>query len=322
MRLDRQATVGAFVLGGVVLALAAIVLFGNLNIFNPSIRAAIVFQDSIAGLSVGAPVNFRGVRVGAVQSIAIQFDPKTRIAYIPVAVTLDPGQALTKPKNASDVVSLPDLIEQGLRAELNVQSFVTGQSQIDLDFDPDSPPVLHPQITNLLEIPTRQSTLQRAREQLSQLPLRELADDSSATLQSLRGLAEKLDQDLPALVASLKATSDKSSQTLDRVGQAMETLQGRLDTTLGAIGQVAAAGEVQLNQRGAQLQTLLASSDQTMTQVRDLVGNLKGLTSERAALRTNIDATLRDLAAAAASLRGFANDVEHNPQLLLTGRRP
>jgi paraquat-inducible protein B len=49
---------------------------------------------------------------------------------------------------------------------------------------------------------------------------------------------------------------------------------------------------------------------------------LKGLTSERAASRANLESTLRDLAAAAASLRGFANDVEHNPQLLLTGRRP
>jgi len=36
----------------------------------------------------------------------------------------------------------------------------------------------------------------------------------------------------------------------------------------------------------------------------------------------NLEAALRDLAASAASLRGFSNDVEHNPQLLLTGRRP
>ena len=59
-----------------------------------------------------------------------------------------------------------------------------------------------------------------------------------------------------------------------------------------------------------------------MLQVRDLLGDLRSLTSERAAPGLNIEATLRDLAAAAASLRGFANDVEHNPQLLLTGRRP
>ena len=76
-------------LGGIVLAVAAIVLFGKFSLFNPSVRAAIVFEDSIAGLSVGAPVTFRGVRVGAVESIAIEFDPETNVAYIPVIVRLD-----------------------------------------------------------------------------------------------------------------------------------------------------------------------------------------------------------------------------------------
>ncbi len=218
---------------------------------------------------------------------------------------------------------MSDLIKRGLRAELVVQSFVTGQSQIDLDFDPDSAaPVLHPGATQLIEIPTRQSTLQKAAEQLSQLPLHELADNATATLQSLRGLAEKLDQDLPPLVDSLKATSDRSVQTLDATAQAIKELQGRLDTTLAAITQIAATGDKQLDARGAELHTVLVSSNQSMVQVRDLIGDLKSLTSERSASRANVEATLRDLAAAAASLRGFANDVEHDPQLLLTGRRP
>ena len=59
-----------------------------------------------------------------------------------------------------------------------------------------------------------------------------------------------------------------------------------------------------------------------MQQMHDLLGDVRSMTSDRAAARANIESTLRDLAAAAASLRGFANDVEHNPQLLLTGRKP
>ena len=321
MNANRQTAVGGFVLGGIVLALAAIVLFGNFSLFNPSVRAAIVFQNSINGLSVGAPVTFRGVRVGAVESIGIEFDPKTSVAYIPVTVRLEPGHALITRQANDRNVALPDLITRGLRAELNVQSFVTGQSQIDLDFDPTSAPVMHPEIADLPEIPTRQSTLQKAQEQLSQLPLRELADNATATLQSLRGLAEKLDHDLPPLVESLTATSDRSSRTVDTAGQAIKDLQTRLDTTLGSIGQLASASDQQLDQRGAELRTLLAASNQTMLQVRDLLGDVRGLTSNRAASRANLESTLRDLAAAAASLRGFANDVEHNPQLLLTGRR-
>jgi paraquat-inducible protein B len=322
MKSDKQAAVGAFVLGGIVLALAAIVLFGKFDIFHPSIRAAIVFQDSIAGLSVGAPVTFRGVRVGAVEIVAIQFDPKTQVAYIPVTVRLDPGRSLITRGTAGNGVNLADLIARGLRAELKVQSFVTGQSEIDLDFDPTSAGILHANITDLIEIPTRPSTFERAREQLSQLPLHELVDNTAATLQSLRGLAERLDRDLPPLVDSLKATSDRSTRMVDTANQAITALQGRLDTTLTAIGEVASTGSQQLNQRGTELRTLLTASNQTTLQVRDLLGDLKSLTSDRGASRANIESTLRDLAAAAASLRGFANDVEHNPQLLLTGRHP
>jgi paraquat-inducible protein B len=322
MNANRQTAIGAFVLGGLVLGLAAVVLFGKFNLFNPGVRAAIIFQDSIAGLSIGAPVTFRGVRVGAVDGIGIQYDTKTRIAYIPVTIMIEPSHAIIMGKRGSDSIDLADLVTHGLRAELNVQSFVTGQSEIDLDFDPASPAVMHEDVTKLPEIPTKQSTLQRATEQLSQLPLRELADDTTATLKSLRGLSEKLDTSLPPLVESLKATLDKSGQAVDTANQAIQALQSRLDTTLIAITQVATSGDQQLNQRGAELHTLLAASNQTILQMHDLLGNLKNMTADRAADRANLDGTLRDLAAAAASLRGFASDVEHNPQLLLTGRKP
>jgi paraquat-inducible protein B len=321
MKAGGQTALGAFVLGGIVLAVAAIVLFGKFDLFHPSIRAAVVFKDSIAGLSVGAPVTFRGVRVGAVESIALQFDPKSKTAYIPVTVSLEPNRALVTGKSDGGAVDLSGLITLGLRAELHTQSFVTGQSDIELDFDPESAPMLHPSVTALPEIPTRLSTLQRAREQLSQLPLREVAENTSATMLSLRALAQKLDQDLPPLVESLKLSSDKSAQAVDTTRQAIEELQGRLDVALSAIGQIATTGDRQLNERGAELHTLLTASNQTMQQIRDLVGDAKSLMAGRGVSRANIESTLRDLAAAAASLRGFASDVEHDPQLLLTGRR-
>ena len=322
MAAGRQTAVGAFVLGGTVLALAAIVLFGKFHLFNPPRRAAIVFQDSISGLSVGASVTFRGVRVGSVDSIALEFDPATRTAYIPVTIQLDPDSVRVVQNNDKASVDLERMVSGGLRAELNTQSFVTGQSEINLDFDATSPAVLHPNITKLPEIPARQSTIQRVKEQLSQLPLRELADNSNATLQSLRGLSEKLDADLPPLVESLKATSDKSAAAVGVAAEAIKALQQRLDVTLASINQLATNGDQQLTQRGAELHTLLISSNQTLLQAREMLTDLKGLTSSRAPARANIDSTLRDLATAAASLRGFANDVEHNPQLLLTGRKP
>lgn len=322
MKASAQAWVGAFVLGGIALVLAAIVLFGNLSLFNPSITAAVVFQNSIAGLSVGAPVTFRGVRVGAVESIGIEFDPKTQIAYIPVTVRLTPASAPGGKHRPDYPGNIADLLKRGLRAELRLQSFVTGQSQIDLDFDPSSPVITHPDITSLPEIPVRQSTLQRATEQLSQLPLHELSDNTVATLDSLRSLTERLNRDLPPLLESLKTTADRTGQTVETANQAIKDLQGQMVTTLEAITRAADTGTQQLRQGGGDLHRLLANSGEAMTRMGELMTQLKTLTSERSASRQNIDSALRDLAAAAASLRGFASDVEHDPQLLLTGRKP
>jgi paraquat-inducible protein B len=321
MSAGRQTAVGAFVLGGIALALGAVVFFGKFNFFETTLRAAVVFQDSIAGLSVGSAVTFRGVPVGSVEGIKIQFDPRTNVALIPVTIRIDPDRAKVSHPDGTAATDLPGLIKRGLRAELNTQSFVTGQSQIDLDFDPASAPVLHADVTTLPEIPTRQSTIQKAKEQLSQLPLRELADNTNATLASLRGLSERLDQDIPPLVESLKATSDQSAQMVVTAGDAIRSLQSRLDTTLADISRLSVTADSQLNQRGTELHEVLTASNQTIIQARDLLGDLRGMTSSRAVDRANVESTLRDLAAAAASMRGFANDVEHNPQLLLTGRR-
>jgi paraquat-inducible protein B len=104
--------------------------------------------------------------------------------------------------------------------------------------------------------------------------------------------------------------------------QAIKDLQARMDTTLAAVSRLSASTDTQMNQRGAELRTLLATTNQAMTQARDLLGEVRRATASRAPDRTNLDAALRDIAAAAASLRGFAGDIERNPQLLLTGRRP
>jgi paraquat-inducible protein B len=187
--------------------------------------------------------------------------------------------------------------------------------------DPSAPVVMHPSITDLPEIPTKVSPFERISQQLSELPLREIANNANTTLRSLHALADKLGADLPPLIASVKNTSDRSAGAVEAATGAIADLQGRLDTTLVAITRLANSGNAQVNGRGADLHVLLVQSEQTVRQARNLVDNLRNLMSERGSARMNAESTLRDLASAAAALRGFASDVEHNPQLLLTGRR-
>lgn len=319
--MNRQALVGAFVLGGLTLMIGAFVFFGNFHPFTHSDRAVLIFRGSTNGLSVGAPVNFRGVQVGAVDRIAIEYDPDTREAYIPVYITLRRDDILVAGQEHGHLPSLQQLVSHGLRGEMNLKSFVTGTSQIDLDISPGTPAVLHPQLTGETEIPTRQSSIQAITNTLTHLPLRKLSDDATMTLATIRHLAETLDQRLPALADSLQQTSDHSRKSVDEARTMIDTLQPQILRTLQAVDRLASTGAEQLASRGQDLHLLMQSSRETMMTANKTLADLQGMTSPRSIDRANLDSSLRDIAAAAAALRGFANDVERNPQLLLTGRR-
>jgi len=319
--MNRQALVGAFVLGGMALMVAAFVFFGNFHPFTHTDRAVLIFRGSTNGLSVGAPVNFRGVQVGAVDRIAIEYDPKNREAYIPVYVTLRRDDILVAGQKHGHLPSLKSLVDHGLRGEMNLKSFVTGTSQIDLDISPDTPAILHPELTNETEIPTRQSSIQAITNTITHLPLRKLSDDAAATIAIMHHLTEMLDERLPALADNLQQTSQSTRATLDAAHDMITAVQPQLLRTLASVDRLATTGSDQLTARGQELRLLLQNSRETMVTANKTLSNLQGMTSPRSIDRANLDASLRDIASAAAALRGFANDVERNPQLLLTGRR-
>lgn len=320
--MKREALVGAFVIGGVVLLVAAFVLFGRFNPFERKVHAVLIFEGATAGLTVGAPVSFRGVQIGAVDKVAIDYDPVNRQAFIPVYITLQPKNiSLTTGKNQR-LPSVHDLVERGLRGEMNIKSFVTGTSEIDLDFAPDVPAVLHPHLVGNDEIPTRPSSIQQMKQTLTELPLRKIAENADRTMESLRALSDRLDQQIPALAGSLRETSDHTRALMDTARGTLDGLQPQLERTLEAVDKLAESGTTQINARGRQIDTVLARTDAVLQKANATLASLSGLASPRSAERANLNASLRDIAAAAAALRGFASDVERNPQLLLMGRRP
>ena len=317
----RQALIGLFVLCGLVLAVTTVALFGRFDPFRGTQSAEVVFDGSVDGLGVGSPVSFRGVRLGAVSSIAIEHDPRSGRTYIPVKLRID-ARSVVFPKGVTPVREpIPELVSQGLRARLAPTSLIAQQTQIDLDFDPASPVRLHPGIAELPEIPVSGAGGGPIAQQLSELPLRELSNQVSLTMVSIRGLADELGRDLPRFLDSTVSTSDKAGQTLDTARSAIRSMQSHIDVTLTRIDRLSATADRQLNGRGADLQALLVASNQTIAQARQVLVNLEEMTDDRATTRANLEASLSDLSAASASLRSLAADLEQNPRLLLTGRR-
>ena len=317
---NRQTVVGAFVLGGIILALGAIILFGQINPFSRVVRAVVVLQGSASGLSIGAPVTFRGVPLGSVSNIELTFDRRTFTAYIPVTLVLDPRRVHRT--DTKEIIGVEELVRRGLRAQVNIQSLVTGQAAIELSFAPSTPAVLHPGLSKYPEIPVQQSIMQRTQQTLEKLPLQEMAENINKSLESIRILADRLDEDMPALIASAQQTSDQSRVLVGTATKTLDTLEAQLTTTLSGINTMTTAATTQLNGRGADLHELLLNANTAVVQTQQMVTELRGFTSARSDQRADIDATLRDLAAAAASMRGFASEIEREPQLLLMGRQP
>jgi paraquat-inducible protein B len=110
-------------------------------------RFVLNFKQSVRGLSVGAPVEFRGVNLGEVVSIETAMDPRTYEVIQPVEIFLYPDRLKVRslksgailPPPVNELERLKALIKKGFRAQLQTASYLTGQQYINLDFFPDAP---------------------------------------------------------------------------------------------------------------------------------------------------------------------------------------
>src|SRR5262249_18800728 len=135
-------TIGAFVVGAIVLLIAGALLFGGNTFFQEKVPYVMFFESSVEGLNVGAPVIFRGVQVGQVTAISAiadpqRFDVRTRVQVEFVRGVIKVGEE--GPRFEDHRAAVQRLIQKGARASLRMQSFVTGLLYVALDFYPDTP---------------------------------------------------------------------------------------------------------------------------------------------------------------------------------------
>ena len=165
------------------------------------------FSDSIRGLSVGAPVDFRGVQVGEVTDIQLSYDIDKKKITVPITITIDYGRIALKgnKETASEIYkthkSRTDyFIKQGLRSQLETGSLLTGQMYVSMDFFPDAAPFTIDWSTDIPEFPTAPGTLGELKLHLSSI-LKKVDD----MMTQVKELSYKLNHNLePELSGTLK----------------------------------------------------------------------------------------------------------------------
>jgi paraquat-inducible protein B len=306
MNKANPALVGAFMLSGMALAVGAILIFGGTEFFSPRMRAVVYFRGSVGGLDIGAPVTFRGVTVGSVSHIAVTLDMTDFTARIPVDLNLDPSKiALENDGMPNAGLVLDRLLAAGLRAQLTMQSLITGQLRVDLDLHPGPRPAATPggaAPPGVAEIPSMPSQLQTLEDEIAALPLKDIAQNARDTLAATRKIAEALAPRAGKLADNFQKTADAAQATLARIDI------------------LTATGNRQIAMNGAALHKLLASSDKTARDADALVAALQENIGAHSELNANLQAAIRDLAASASALRGFSHEIERDPSAILSGR--
>ena len=249
------------------------------------------FEDTVRGLSTGAPVEFHGIRIGEVISVRLLFDQDNLNFRIPVLIAIEPDRIELSGKLAiPENKVLEKLVQKGLRAQQRIGNLLTGQSYVCLSFfEGASPqeisyedvyPVL-PTIPNAME--EIAATAKRMVERFNGLPLEETLEDIRA--------------------AALQVKAMTGSKTL-------ESAISNIDQSFSRFKKVAADFDEQTLER---INDLLARGDELLVTANTVLG-------EGAPAVYNLNRLLIELQDAARAVEALADYLERHPNAIVFGK--
>jgi paraquat-inducible protein B len=351
---NSKTLIGGFVVGAAALLVASIIVFGSGGFLTHRPTYVLYFERSIFGLTVGAPVVFRGVRIGSVKDIVLIHDVAKLSYQIPVYIELDPKRmqlVTNRPlPDAEPDKHLDLLIQAGLRAQLQMQSLVTGQLMIQLDTYPDKPIRLVRGETRYPEIPTIPSSLDKISKTLRELPVEDLVGQAISVLAGIEKIVNS--PDLIESLSILKSGLTDARALVKNIDSRIDPLMTGYQKTEADVHVLLRETRQQVSNVSATLIDAIRTAKQTVKSVQDtyvmdkgefdgLVASIRGaadsvrnalveaekamvnigvLTSADSTVIYQINQTLKDLSDAARSIRIWADYLERHPEALIRGK--
>jgi paraquat-inducible protein B len=345
--------IGAFVVGAVVLFLVALLVWGGTGLFRTKHEYVLFFDSAVTGLNKGAPVLARGVKVGEVSDIEIRWGTPLVAVYVLLEPQVARGTAKGGPKEAIERL----VRDEGLRAQLRLQSFVTGVLYVALEFRPDTPVVLRSPDRRVPELPTIPTDLEvwtakleKFAEKIGTLPFdqigqnvavileeakkivgsqetQELFRNANAAISDARTLLQDIDKNtVPRLDAGLDAARKLALGVDSRVDPLVSQVEATLKAAQVAVSDLRPVIENMRNlaaKLDAQADPLLTSLRGTLDGAQLTLGSVDRTLEQESPLGFELFQTMRDLRAAAQALRSLADYLERVPDAPIYGvRRP
>lgn len=251
----------------------------------------IEFRESVRGLSVGAPVEFRGIKIGSVEEIELKSDFENLQFSIMVLISIE-RERMGQPSVEKEEIErrIGVLAERGLRAHLKTGNLLTGQLFIDMGYFPDDPAVEIGSYKNRYLLPSVPSSSQKIMQdvgkfvtRVKQLPIEEISEDLKGAVDGLNTLLSN-----PGL--------QKMPDTLLHILTDVEQMTTSLNTD-----------------------TLLQLNT-TLKDVNSLLTDLRGWVSTDSTLYADLGEAISEVANAASSINDLADLLERHPEALIQGK--
>ena len=321
-RRANPTVIGLFVVTAIGLFLLAVFLLGDDTLFSKKRHYVLFFENSVTGLSEGSPVSFRGVKVGSVTDIALRVDPRTEQIYIPVEIEIDPKRfslAREKGETASGSFDLQSLVDRGLRAQLQIHSFITGQLFIQLDYYPHEPPKYAGILTRYPEIPTVPSLLDKLGGKLQNYSYEKLLDNLAATMTGLERLVNS--PELAEAIRSFNQVAKEVNALVENLDKQITPLSTGVDETLRDTRKTLAEIRKLTGNLDDRAETMASSFEHSMAEANEAFRSLGAQLADDSELHYQLSRALQELTESARSLRNLADTIERNPETLLKGKR-
>ncbi|MGD8931474.1 MAG: MlaD family protein [Chromatiales bacterium] len=338
--------IGLFVLSSILLGILAVFFLGADGFSDRSTNFILYFDGDVKGLQIGAPVNLQGVKVGQVEQMSISYHKQSQSFEIPVIVKIDQTKLGfdQKQEGASGRRLLDNMIDQGLRARLNLQSLLTGKMEMELGFYPQTPVRLLKRSDEYPEIPTIPSSMEKLTSALEDLPLQRiinritqildrveqilnsedlpnLTNNLASTMQRLDQITAHLEQTTPQLTADSLVLLKETQAMIAELRQGLTPLVNEWTGVAADSRRLVQRFDQDLNRTVQGLDRTLASGDAAMVQMQKSAAAVDDLIKQNSPLVNNLSRTLDELAAAARSIRIMAEYLQRHPDALLRGKR-
>ena len=318
--------IGAFVFGAIFIAIGAIVYFGSANLFAKEQEFVTYFNQSVSGLGIGSNVKYKGVTVGKVTKIQLQFEGDGEPPLAKVLYEINAANLLNKyglSVKSFDFKAHERAVANGFRAKLDFESLISGQLYIDLNFFKDAaPPQLHASVNeHVFEVPPQPSDIEAILAELTKavgnigsVDFASLAKDLAALLKSAQAAIDSMHLD------QLDSALNKAANSISNLANG-EQVKSVLTSVRESFHQLTATLK-SLNPAVGDLKPTLDQAKAALTNLQKSTAELTQILKPDSSLRYELDSSLSEISAAAASIGQLSDFLERHPNSIIFGRRP